>query len=172
MSFETGQLVIYDGKELCRLDGICKRCFDGVNSEEYYRLIPENNGVSGSSCYYVPIDRLEERVRKLLTREEICSAIDESNGEPILCSDDKNRRKAILNETVKSGDSGLLIRLIRELLNEKKQRSEIGKGLVSSDEKALNAACRVISSEFSVVLGIPCESIGDFIEERLAAKGI
>lgn len=168
MSYEKGQRVIYDGRELCRADGLCTKCFDGVHKEEYLRLIPES---APASCYYVPSDRIEDRVRPLMTKEEIYSAIDGSIGEKALTDSDKNRRKALLAQTVKSGDSRLIIGMIRELLEEKSRRAAEGKGLIACDERALSAACRQISAEFSAVLGIPEEEVGRLIEERLSANG-
>lgn len=167
MSFEKGQPVIYDGRELCRIDELCTKCFDGVHKEEYLRLIPES---APASCYYVPADKIGNRVRPLMTGEEIYAAIDGSIRERALTDSDKNRRRAILSETVKSGDSSLIIGMIRELLEEKSRRNAEGKELIACDEKALSAACRQISAEFSAVLGIPENEVGSFIKERLSAK--
>ncbi|MCI7767633.1 MAG: hypothetical protein MSJ26_06615 [Oscillospiraceae bacterium] len=167
MSFETGQRVIYNGRELCRVGEICRKCFDGVHEEEYFCLIPENEP---KACYYVPADRLEGRIRPLMTREEIYAAIDGSRTGHSLSCTDKNQRRAVLLQTVKSGDSRLIIGMIRELFEEKKRRAAQGKELISCDEKALASACRVISSEFSAVLGISEEEVGRLIEERLSGK--
>ena len=167
MSFETGQKVIYDGRELCRIGEVCRKCFDGIHEEEYFSLIPEN---APNSCYYVPADRLEGRIRPLMTREEIYAAIDGSLTENILMCSDKNQRKAVLSQTVKSGDSRLIIGMIRELFEEKTRRAAEGKELISCDEKALVSACRVIGSEFSAVLGIPEDEVGRLIEDRLSGK--
>lgn len=167
MSFETGQKVIYNGRELCRVGESCRKCFDGVHEEEYFSLIPEN---APNSRYYVPADKLGERVRPLMTREEIFAAIDGSQPERSLRSCDKNQRRAILLQTVNSGDSRLIIGMIRELFEEKKRRAAEGKELISCDEKALASACRVICSEFSEVLGISEEEVGRLIEERLSDK--
>ena len=167
MSFEKGQRVTYDGRELCRTDGLCTKCFDGFHKEEYLRLIPEN---APASCYYVPADRIGDRVRALMTRDEIFAAIDGSLMEHKLRDSDKNQRKAILSQTVKSGDSRLIIGMIRELLEEKSRRNAEGKELISCDEKALSAACRQISAEFSAVLGIPEEDVGRLIKERLSSS--
>lgn len=167
MSFKKGQRVIYDGRELCRIDELCTKCFDGVHKEEYLRIIPES---APASCYYVPADRVEGRVRPLMTREEIFAAIDGSMREHKLQGSDKNERKAILSQTVKSGDSRLIIGMIRELLEEKKRRAAEGKELIACDEKALSAACRQIGAEFSAVLGISEDEVGRLIEERLSAN--
>lgn len=167
MSFETGQKVIYDGRELCSVGAVCRKCFDGVHEEEYFSLIPEN---SRGSCYYVPVDKLEGRIRPLMTKEELFSAIDSSRPDGSLWCSDKNERRAILSETVKSGDIRRIISMIRGLLEEKERRAARGKGLVSGDEKALVSACKVIGSEFSAVFGIPEEDVGRLIKDRISGK--
>lgn len=68
----------------------------------------------------------------------------------------------MLNDILKSGSSSNIICMIRELLREKE-----GKELIACDERALSSACKLISAEFSAVLGIPEAEVGGFIEERL-----
>ena len=71
---KKGEYVVYGGSEICLIDGIEEKCFDGVNKLSYYRLIPCE---TPKSTYYVPDDKLAERTRPLLTREEILAVIDE-----------------------------------------------------------------------------------------------
>lgn len=164
LNYEKGQPVIYDGRELCRTGGICQKCFDGVHEEEYLCLVPES---TSSSCYYVPADKISERVRPLMTKEEIYAAIDGSKGGSQLENCGKNERRAMLNDILKSGSSSNIICMIRELLHKKSCREKEGKELIACDERALSSACKLISAEFSAVLGIPEAEVGGFIEERL-----
>lgn len=106
-----------------------------------------------------------------MTKEEIYAAIDGSKGESRLESCGKNERRAMLNDILKSGSSSLIIGMIRDLLREKSSREKEGKELISCDERALSSACRLISAEFSAVLGIPEADVGGFIEDRLKTMG-
>jgi RNA polymerase-interacting CarD/CdnL/TRCF family regulator len=168
LSYEKGQRVVYDGRELCVTGDICRKCFDGVHEEEYLCLIPEG---APRSCYYVPADKLSTRVRPLMTREEIYAAIDGSRNGSGLESCSRAERRAALSEILKSGSSSLIIGMIRELLREKSSRAAEGKELIACDEKALSSACRLIAAEFSAVLGISENEVGKLIEERLDSAG-
>ena len=37
---KKGDHVVYGGSEICVVSDIVKRCFDGVNEENYLRLVP------------------------------------------------------------------------------------------------------------------------------------
>lgn len=102
-----------------------------------------------------------------MTKEEIYAAIDNSKGGSQLEGCGKNERKVMLNEILKSGSSSLIIGMIRDLLREKSSREKEGKTLIACDERALSSGCRLISAEFSAVLGIPEDEVGEFIEKRL-----
>ena len=66
-----------------------------------------------------------------------------------------------------SGSKSSTTAMIRELLREKDCREKDGKELIACDERALSSACKLISAEFSAVLGIPETEVGGFIENRL-----
>ncbi|MBQ7783248.1 MAG: CarD family transcriptional regulator [Oscillospiraceae bacterium] len=164
MAVKTGDLVVYSGNEICRIDGIVKKCFDGVNELNYYRIVPDG---SPASSYYIPEDKLCERVRPLLTREEILDVIDRMPDAEITWSDDRNERKQMFGQVLRSDDYRQLLGMMKALHLEKEKRGSSGKRLISSDEKAFEAAHRLMHKEFSHVLGIPEEKIPEFIENRL-----
>jgi len=74
MSFNIGDYVVYGGYEICRIEEKVKRCFDGTTPREYYKLIPV---YSKGSTYYIPSDDYEEKIRRLLSKEEIYALIEE-----------------------------------------------------------------------------------------------
>ena len=49
-----------------------QRSFDGEHEESYYKLRPVGNG---NSTYYVPVERAADRLRPLLTKEQIYEAV-------------------------------------------------------------------------------------------------
>ena len=89
MSFNIGDYVVYGGYEICRIEEKVKRCFDGTTPREYYKLIPV---YSKGSTYYIPSDDYEEKIRRLLSKEEIYALIEEMpNAEAQWC-EDRNQR--------------------------------------------------------------------------------
>ncbi len=159
-----GDCVVYGGSEICRIAERVNRCFDGVNEISYLRLVPQE---SDSASYYVPENRAGERIRPLLSRDEIMAVIDEMPSACVRWSEDKGERKQIFGEALKSDDYKQILGIMKGLYDERRKRSICGKQLISSDEKALAAAESLMHKEFAAVLGIPESSVSDFIEKRL-----
>lgn len=161
------EFVIYGGTEICRLGGRVRKSFDGINETEYCMLIPSG---SKSSAYYVPADKLSERVRPLLSREEILAVIDAMPDAEALVIEDKNQRKSEYSRIIKSDDYRAILSVMKTLYTEQKKRDANGKKMISAEEKALTAAQKLLRSEFSIVLGIAEDEVDDFIAERLCGK--
>lgn len=167
MSHKTGDYIVYNSTEICLIGEVVKKCFDGINEQNYYRLIPQN---SANASYYIPEDRLEERVRPLLTKDEIYAVIDRIPDVQESWIDDKNERKSTFSKVLRSDDYSMLLVMIKSLYTESRKRSSDGKKLMASDEKALAAAQKLMHSEFAFVLGISEDSVGDFIHNRLSGR--
>ena len=94
MSYNIGNYVVYCSKEICRIESKVKKCFNGVDEIEYFKLIPIR---TKNSSYYIPCNNCESKVRNLLTKEEIYSLIDEMPEAETQWYEDKNTRKNIFN---------------------------------------------------------------------------
>ncbi len=166
MCYQTGEYVVYGGSEICRIDEIVQKCFDGVGEMNYYKLIPCD---SANASYYVPCAHMEERVRPLLTKDEVFRIIDEMPRVKEQWISDKNERRAAFGRTLHSSNYHHILSMMKGIYSEKQKRSRGGKQLILSDEKAFSAAQRMIRREFSFVLGIREEDIDGFIEKRIGA---
>ena len=51
MSYNIGNYVVYCSKEICRIESKVKKCFNGVDEIEYFKLIPIR---TKNSSYYIP----------------------------------------------------------------------------------------------------------------------
>ncbi len=165
--FDLGEYVVYSASEICEVGEKVKRCFDGVNSNEYFKLIPI---ASSQSSYYVPIDGAEEKVRKLLSKEQIYEIIDNIPNIEENWFEDKNERKNYFKTVLKSDDYSQIISMIKSIYSERKRRNSTGKNLIASDEKAFMVAERLMHQEFAVVLGIKEEEVVELIESRIGVK--
>ena len=164
MSYNTGEYVVYAGTEICLISEIVNRCFDGIRELDYYKLIPES---PGNSSYYIPYAGFDEKVRPLLTQEEIYSIIDDMPALEKKWIINKNERLSVFIKTLRSDDYRKLIGLMKGIYAEQQKRNSDGKKLTSSDEKALIEAQKLMHKEFSLVLGIKEEDVHSFIESRL-----
>ncbi len=165
MQLETGRYVIYRSSEICRIDSFEEKSFDGVTKREYCVLVPVD---ARSSKYYVPMDCAEEKLRNLLTKDEVLALIDGMKGDmPDWGENDPNRKDRV-NQVLSSGDYRLIISLLHSLYLEKQKRIGIGKKLLAADEKAMRSAEQLINREFAFVLEIPENEIAQFISERIS----
>ena len=164
MQLSEGKCVVYRSSEICRIVGVELKCLDGVNEREYCILCPVN---SAGSTYYVPLDCAEDKLRELLTREQVLGLIDEMKTAQTEWCDDGNERKARQNEILSGNNYSRIISMTRSLHSEKAKRSAQGKKLLAADERAMKAAETLINREFGYVLGIEENKVSEFIRTRL-----
>lgn len=162
--FSVGEYVVYGSGEICRFAEKTSRCFDGINNKEYCKLIPLD---TNNSTYYIPSEKMDSSVRRLLTREEIYDVIDSMPNAANVWSNDKNERKVKFGAILKSDDLSEIIGMMRSIYEERQKRSADGKSLIASDEKAFAAAENMIHREFAFVLGIKTDDVESFIHNRL-----
>lgn len=166
MKFNIGDYVVYCSKEICRIDSKVKKCFNGIDENEYFRLIPIG---TKNSSYYIPCDNCGSKVRRLLTEEEIYSLIDEMPKAETEWCEDKNVRKTMFNSVLKSDDYHKLITMMHTLYIHRENQRSKGKKLLAADERVMHDAEHIIHQEFAFVLGIDENQVGDFITSRINA---
>ncbi len=164
MQLETGNFVIYRSTEICKIEGFETKSFDNVTSKEYCVLVPADGG---SSRYYVPRDFAEQKLRRLLTKEEIEQLIEGMRGEQPEWGSTEERRKDVFNEVLNSGDYRRIISMLHSLYLDKQQRLAQGKKLLAVDDKAMKSAESLINREFAFVLGIKENEVTEYISKQL-----
>ena len=91
--YTPNEYVSYGTSGVCQIVSVEQRSFDGEHEESYYKLRPVGNG---NSTYYVPVERAADRLRPLLTKEQIYGLIDEMAdvdfSETEWCSNSRERR--------------------------------------------------------------------------------
>lgn len=164
MSFNVGEHVVYGANEICRIDERVKRCFDGTNEKEYFKLIPI---YSKGSVFYIPADNYDGKVRKLLTKEEIYELINEMPDAKTHWCEDKNQRKNEFFSVLHGNNYRQLISMVRTLYLQREEQNAKGKKLNAADTKVMQEAEKLIHHEFAFVLGIDENDVDTLIESRL-----
>lgn len=165
MDFNVNEYVVYGANEICKIENKVKRCFDGVNERYYFKLTPV---YSKGSVFYIPTDDCDGKVRRLLTKEEIYTLIDEMPNIQTHWCEDKNKRKNEFFSVLRGSNYRQLIAMIRTLYLQRKEKNSVGKKLSASDERAMQEAEKLIHHEFAFVLGIDENDVDKFIESRVA----
>ncbi|MBR4096482.1 MAG: hypothetical protein IKK42_04165 [Oscillospiraceae bacterium] len=162
--FEINEYVVYGSGEICCIEEITERCFDGVHKIKYYKITPKEYR---NSAYYVPVENAEKEIRRLLTKEEILEIIDSIPQAEAVWYTDKNERKSYFESVLRGDDFTRLVGMIKAIYEERQKRSSDGKKLIASDERAFSAAEHIIHGEIAFVLGIPEAEVGCFIRDRI-----
>lgn len=162
--FNTGDYVVYCSGEICLVAERSERSFGGAEKTEYCKLIPID---AVNSAYYVPAENMAVKSRRIMTKEEILTVIDGIPQIRNVWYSDKKERKSCFDAILKSDDISGIIGMMKSIYEERKKRTENGKKLIASDEKALSAAEHMLHREFAFVLGIKESDVGGFISGRL-----
>lgn len=160
MDFKKGDYVVYAGNEVCVYSGIVEKCFDGKNKVNYCMLVPV---YSSNSAYYLPVLKQEEKIRHLLSKEKIEEIISQTKGNKLEWEKDKNARKVMFSQIIKSNDFKQIFMMLKTIYDERIELEQKGKKLFSADEKAFNEAERLIRQEFSIVLGLKEYEVDDYL---------
>lgn len=170
ITYHPDDYVSYGSSGVCRIISCESRSFDGIHEETYYKLSP----VDGThSTYYVPVDRAEERLRPLLSKEEVYSIIDQipyAKEEEWCC--DSRERRGIFHDILQSDDYTKMLQMMHMLHCQQERKRSSGRRLSTADEAAMHAAESRMYHEFGIVLGIQPEQVHEFICSRLAAQQI
>lgn len=156
--FNIGEYVVYGSGEVCRVEDKTKRCFDGISSNEYYKLAPVEYR---NSAYYVPVKTADSGIRRVLTKEEVYGIIDCIPKTEALRINDKNERAERFGSILKSCDLEGIVSIIKAVYEEREHRADSGKRLFAAAE-------HILHGEFAFVLGIKESEVPDFIRERLS----
>ena len=169
--FQKGDFVVYGTSGVCEVEAVGELSF-GTITNCYYTLRPISNT---SSLTYVPCDNeaLIAKLRPLLTREEIEALLSAPLEHAVLFDNDRKVRLAAFREILSVGEPKTLLAMIRCLLLKQREFDKINRNLSLSDSEILRSAIFIIDSEFAFVLGIPKETVADYIrthtnpEERI-----
>lgn len=165
---QLGERVVYGSHGVCAVVQIQQRTIDRKKAE-YYVLEPL---AQPGACYYIPVNNpvALSKLRPLLTAPQL---------EELLCSPactdgvwiaDENQRKSKYRELLSSGDRGALLCMIRLLHSHRESQLAAGRKFHMCDENFLKDAKKLLSEEFSLVLGIPRQEVAAYIESKLLDK--
>lgn len=159
--YEIGDTVLYDTQGVCRIAQITEKDFNGKRLS-YYVLKPVYDE---KSTVFVPVDNesLTQRMRRILSEEEIHALIRSMPQEDAHWIEDENERKQAYKEVLAQGDRVKLIQTIKALyLHREKLRTQ-GKKLHVADERFFKEAEKLLYDEFAHVLHIAREEILPYI---------
>ena len=160
--------VFYGTAGVCRIaDVVCEK-FGNLPVQQYYVLSP----VHGDSLAYVPTASEEKvsRIRKVMSREEIKSLIDDIPDEKSIWMNNERDRRERFSEKLGTGDSHELMRLVKTLHQEKERRSKAGKRIGTADARIMSAAESLLNEELAFVLQIDPAAVPAYIRAEMGKR--
>lgn len=163
--FNVGDMVLYGSTGVCRISEVTDMRM-GRETKKYFILNPVSQD---NSTVFVPVDNelLVGRMRKVLTESEIKKMLNDVDQNENIWIDNDAERGEKFNEIIKSGDRGQIILVVRALYKHQRELTKHGKKLHLADERCLKDAERLIRDEFSIVLNIEPDMVGDYISGHL-----
>jgi CarD family transcriptional regulator len=160
------EFVKYRQNGICEIKRIVKQDFACMGEKEYFELSPVYDH---KTVIFVPVDSeaLQSEMLHVLSVAEIDEIIGNSLSEEILWISDNKERARKYTEILTEGNSAKILSLIKTVLNKKRELIENNKKLSASDLKILSSAQKMITEEFSFVLGIDKDEVNEYLVNKL-----
>lgn len=162
---QVGSQVVYGTHGVCRIVDVESRRVDRKNVE-YFVLEPI---AQPGTRYYVPSQNPAalSKLRRLLTKDELEALMASEDAHKDIWISDENHRKQKYREILNNGDRAALMCMIRSLHKHREDQLAAGRKFHLSDDNFLRDAKKLLSSEFSMVLGISQSEVNAYIESKL-----
>lgn len=159
--FQQGDFVVYGMHGVCRILGLEVQRI-GRNSVEYYVLEPVKHT---GDRYYVPTQNAVavSKMKPLLNKEQLDELLSSPDAALDVWIADENQRKQKYRELITGGDRVALLSMVRALHIHKENLLAQERRLHLCDVNFLRDAENLLGEEFSLVLGIEPNEVGNYI---------
>ena len=159
---KIGENVMYGQNGICHIDDIRKEKFSNSGMRSYYVM---NSIYDQHTKMYVPTDTDDSvlGIRKILSPEEINALIIKSEESTNEWIEDSRVRAETFNRLLKSDDLTDILWLLKVLKLHKIEVEKVNRKFYTSDERIFLSAEKMITEEFSFVLGIDKDEVIPYI---------
>ncbi len=161
--FEKGNYVMSATNGICEIADAVTMNMSGTN-KEYFLLVPVEEK---TAKVYIPVDAADNRIRRVLTREEAWAIIDEIPSIEETWVDNDKERERIYKEAIASKEPKRLIGIIKTLYRRKKERMDAGKKCTAIDERYFKLAESQLHAELAFALGEEKQNIKQIIIDHI-----
>lgn len=159
--YKIGDHVVYGCQGVCCIAGTEERTIQG-NKRLYYILHPLQQS---EATYMIPTDNPAAlaKMRPIITRQALDEMLADERTRESCWIADENQRKQRYRELIVSGDYAALLQMIHTLHQHKQQQIAAGRKVHMCDDNFLHDAQRLLTGEFSVVLGIAPDEVEAYV---------
>ena len=162
--YEIGDKVLYSTLGVMEIVDIADQTIGDV-TKKYY-VLKEYASLS-SSLTYIPADneQLIAGIKPLLTKDEVIDVIKAAKmAPPLEWIEDNRARSEYYKKILASLDRVKIMVMISTVIETGKRREAEGKKNYIADETSMKKGEKLITTEFSLVIGIPESEVKDFID--------
>ena len=164
--FQINDVISYGAQGVYKITAIERKAI-GKEKKDYYVLTPVNER---DPLVFAPVGNpfVQQKMRRLLTQEQIHKLIDSMPTEGALWVENENERKERYKSILSKGEHVELIQMIKAIYAHQKKREAEGKRLHMCDEYFFRDAEQLLYNEFRYVLGLDSkEELMRYIFDRI-----
>ncbi len=154
--FNVGDLIIYSGHGICKVDDICEKSYSGI-TKNYYVLHPLEN--SHQLTISTPVDNESIIMVRLINKDEAEEILFSFQSPGIKWIEKPNLRFHVYNDIVKTGNRIEIAKVANTLIQKKHELETIGKKLYEQDNKLLIKIQNILFKELAISLNASYEEI-------------
>lgn len=162
--FNVDDYIMYGMTGVCKVVDITNEKFINGEKRKYYVLNPIYNN---DTTIKVPLDNDKIPMRKVISKGDMTSLINDIPNMEILWIDDEKKRMAQFETMLKSGQCEELIKLIKNIKFSKKYARSNGKKLYKSDKDIMKEAKRLLTEEVAIILNIYPKEANSYILSQI-----
>ncbi|AZK45665.1 CarD family transcriptional regulator [Paenibacillus lentus] len=163
--FEVGNLIIYSGHGICRIDGISEKEIAGV-TRCYYDLHPLHGANLKIS---VPVDNKSILMLDLIERDEAEEIIQSFKLPGIQWIDRNTERNYTYSNIINTGNRKEIAKIINTLMRQKLKVELNNKKFGQQDQKLLISTQQILFNEIAISLETSYEAILDEVNRIIQA---
>lgn len=162
--FNVDDYIMYGKTGVCKVVDITNEKFINGEKRKYYILSPIYNN---DTVIKIPLDNDKVPMRKVISKGDMTSLINDIPNMEILWIDDEKKRIAQFETMLKSGQCEELIKLIKSIKFSKKYARSIGKKLEQPDRDIMKEAERLLTEEFAIILNVYPNEASSYILSKI-----
>ncbi|MCM3588815.1 CarD family transcriptional regulator [Mesobacillus maritimus] len=165
--FNIGDLIIYSGHGICKIDDICEKTISGI-TRMYYVLHPmENNPPLTIST---PVNNDKVIMMNLLDQDEANEILESFKQPGVSWNDNANLRNTTYSDIVKSGNRKEIAKVVNTLFRKKLEAEQKDKKLYERDQKLLSTTQAILFKELAICLNISVDEVHDRILKLISKQ--
>ena len=162
--FNVDDYIMYGKTGVCKVVDITNEKFINGEKRKYYILSPIYNN---DTVIKIPLDNDKVPMRKVISKCDMTTLINDIPNMEILWIDDEKKRIAQFETMLKSGQCEELIKLIKSIKFSKKYARSIGKKLEQPDRDIMKEAERLLTEEFAIILNVYPNEASSYILSKI-----